>query len=141
MRRRNLLQLILPINWAAYWLTIVQRSEIISSREIERRGYQIGLLVLALLLARAILAIVAIYLRKARRRSAELQRLSDAKEQIIEVLSRDLKNPANTMAGKIAERTFLSVHTVNTHRQRIYSKMEVRNVTDMIHKATEMGIL
>jgi DNA-binding NarL/FixJ family response regulator len=183
-------------------------------REIERRGYQIGLLVLALLLAGAIIAIVAIYLRKARRRSAELQRLSDAKEQIIEVLSKDLKNPANTMAGKIAglsssaatlppeeirkkcqelarnaqeinedvaqyvgdllversrkiadiglspreiqiirlsaegltaaqiaERTFLSVHTVNTHRQRIYSKMEVRNVTDMIHKATEMGIL
>ncbi len=183
-------------------------------REIERRGYQIGLLVLALLLAGAIIAIVAIYLRKARRRSAELQRLSDAKEQIIEVLSKDLKNPANTMAGKIAglsssaatlppeeirkkcqelarnaqeintdvaqyvgdlliersrkiadiglsareiqiirlsaegltaaqiaERLFLSVHTVNTHRQRIYSKMEVRNVTDMIHKATEMGIL
>ena len=44
-------------------------------------------------------------------------------------------------AAQIAERTFLSVHTVNTHRQRIYSKMEVRSVTDMIHKATEMGIL
>jgi DNA-binding NarL/FixJ family response regulator len=44
-------------------------------------------------------------------------------------------------AAQIAERTFLSVHTVNTHRQRIYAKMDVRNVTDMIHKATEMGIL
>ena len=198
----------------AFCIESLQRSDIKRCREIDRRGYQIGLLVLALLLAAAIIAIVTIYLRKARRRSAELQHLSDAKEQIIEVLSKDLKNPANTMAGKIAglsssaatlppeeirkkcqelarnaqeinedvaqyvgdllversrkiadiglspreiqiirlsaegltsaqiaERTFLSVHTVNTHRQRIYSKMEVRNVTDMIHKATEMGIL
>ena len=44
-------------------------------------------------------------------------------------------------AAQIAERLFLSVHTVNTHRQRIYAKMDVRSVTDMIHKATELGII
>lgn len=44
-------------------------------------------------------------------------------------------------AAEIAERTYLSVHTVNTHRRRIYSKMDVRNVADLIHKATELGIL
>ncbi|MCR5326647.1 MAG: helix-turn-helix transcriptional regulator, partial [Bacteroidales bacterium] len=44
-------------------------------------------------------------------------------------------------AAQIADRTCLSVHTVNTHRRRIYSKMDVRNVADLIHKATEMGIL
>ena len=44
-------------------------------------------------------------------------------------------------AAQIAERTFLSVHTVNTHRQHIYAKMGVRNVADMLHKAGELGIL
>lgn len=44
-------------------------------------------------------------------------------------------------ASQIAEKTFLSVHTVNTHRQRIYAKMDVRNLSDMIRKATELGIL
>lgn len=44
-------------------------------------------------------------------------------------------------AAQIAERTFLSVHTVNTHRQRIYAKMEVRNVSDMLRKAQELGLI
>ena len=34
-----------------------------------------------------------------------------------------------------------SVHTVNTHRQHIYAKMGVKNVTDMLRKAGELGIL
>lgn len=183
-------------------------------RIIERRGYQLALLILALLLSIAIIVIAVRHLSDARRRSAELQRTNDAKEQIIELLSRDLKNPANAMAheianlsasaaalpvesirekcrelatsaesintdvakyvgdiliersrkiadiglsqreieiirlsaegltaAQIAERTFLSVHTVNTHRQRIYGKMDVRSVTDMIHKASELGIV
>ena len=37
--------------------------------------------------------------------------------------------------------TFLSVHTVNNHRQRIYAKMNVRSISDMIRKATELGII
>ena len=44
-------------------------------------------------------------------------------------------------ASEIAERTFLSVHTVNTHRQHIYAKMNVKNVADMLRKAGELGIL
>ena len=44
-------------------------------------------------------------------------------------------------AAQIADRACLSVHTVNTHRHRIYNKMDVRNVADLIHKATEIGIL
>ena len=181
---------------------------------IERSRYQIVLLILALLLAVAVITIIGTHLRKVRRRSAELQRISDSREQIIEFLSKDLKNPANAIAGdiaalsaqaatlsadeirkkcqelarnteemnddvaryvgdvlverskkiadiglsqreiqiirltaegltaaEIAERTCLSVHTVNTHRRRIYNKMDVRNVADLIHKATEMGIL
>ncbi|MCR5018110.1 MAG: LuxR C-terminal-related transcriptional regulator [Bacteroidales bacterium] len=183
-------------------------------RALERSRYRISLLVLALLLAIAVIVLIGLYLRKLRRRSAELQRISDSREQIIEFLSKDLKNPANAIAGdiaalsaqaatlspgeirtkcqelaknteemnadvaryvgdilverskkiadiglspreiqiirlsaegltaaQIAERTCLSVHTINTHRRRIYGKMDVRNVADLIHKATEMGIL
>ena len=44
-------------------------------------------------------------------------------------------------AAQIADRVFLSVNTVNTHRQRIYRKMDVKNVSEMLRKATEIGIL
>ncbi|MBQ6311625.1 MAG: helix-turn-helix transcriptional regulator [Bacteroidales bacterium] len=44
-------------------------------------------------------------------------------------------------ASEIAEKLFLSVHTVNTHRQKIYSKMEVRNISDMLRKSKLLGII
>lgn len=43
--------------------------------------------------------------------------------------------------SEIADRINLSVHTVNTHRQHIYAKMDVRNVSDMLRKANELGII
>ena len=61
--------------------------------------------------------------------------LSQREIQIIRLTAEGLK------ATEIAERIFLSVHTVNNHRQRIYSKMGVRNVSDMLRKATELGII
>ncbi len=183
-------------------------------RRIERSRYQIWVLVLALSLALTIIVIVILGLRKARRRSLELKRLSDTRQQIIDLLSRDLRNPINGLgdaisdlssdaavlepetirekcrelsdraesinadvadyvgdlliersrriadiglsqreiqiirlsaeglkASEIAERVHLSVHTVNTHRQRIYAKMEVKNVSEMMHKASELGLI
>ena len=183
-------------------------------RALERERYRISLLILILVAAGLALVLILDRLQKVRRRNAELQRLSDSKEQIIELLSRDLKNPANAISGEIsklaadasalpaeairekcralaseaetintdvanyveeilikrsrriadiglsqrelqiirlsaeglkaaeiAERTFLSVHTVNTHRQRIYAKMDVKNVSEMLHKASELGIV
>ena len=44
-------------------------------------------------------------------------------------------------AAEIADRTFLSVHTVNTHRQRIYAKMDVHNISELLHKAQQLGII
>jgi DNA-binding CsgD family transcriptional regulator len=41
----------------------------------------------------------------------------------------------------MAEKLFLSVHTVNTHRQRIYAKMGVKNISDMLRTAGELGII
>lgn len=163
--------------------------------QLEQRGYQIILLLLTVMLLTAIIILAVSSLRRVRRRNAELQRISETKEQIIDIISKDLKSPANGYASKleelaanpgtmnetvaayveeamgvrarriadiglsqreiqiirlsaeglsaaqIAERVFLSVHTVNTHRQRIYSKMGVKNVTEMLHKADEMGLL
>ena len=61
--------------------------------------------------------------------------LSQREIQIIRLSAEGLK------ASEIAERVFLSVHTVNTHRQRIYAKMGVKNVSELIRKATELGII
>ena len=183
-------------------------------REIERGRYRVWLLALALLLALAVIVQGIAHIRRVHRRNDELRRVNDAKEELIQFLAKDLKNPVGAMAreiadlsaaapnlrpeeirarcdelakgarsinadvasyvgdvlirrsekiadigltqreieiirlsaegltaAQIAERTFLSVHTVNTHRQHIYAKMEVRNVSDMLRKAQEIGII
>ena len=183
-------------------------------KQIRRNRYQIFSLLLAVVLAIIVISLIAVHFRKERRRSEDLRRLSNSKEQIIELLSRNLKNPDATLrddlaklaeeatslspdeirekclllasnvetegtdlaeyvgdilikrnqqiadiglsqrelqiirlsaeglkASEIAERIYLSVHTVNTHRQRIYAKMDVKNVSDMLRKATELGII
>ena len=61
--------------------------------------------------------------------------LSQRELQIIRLSAEGLK------ASEIAERLFLSVHTVNTHRQRIYAKMNVKSVSDMLRKSRELGII
>ena len=149
-----------------------------------------------------------------RRRNDELKRINETKEQLIEILSKDLSSPARAYrsaleklsedaptldsgqirercraiaenaqsinedvaryvgdlliersrkiadiglskreieiirlsaqgltAAQIADKLFLSVHTVNTHRQRIYAKMDVKNVSDMIRTANELGLI
>lgn len=188
----------------------VQKKE----RAIERGRYQKALLILALLLAVAVIVLGVSYIRKVRRRNADLQRVNDAKEELIQFLAKDLRNPVGAFASEIAElsatapsmqadeirtkceklaqnaqsintdvasyvgdilikrsekiadiglsqremqivrlsaeglsaaqiaeRTFLSVHTVNTHRQHIYAKMGVKSAAEMLHKAGELGIL
>ena len=186
----------------------------ILQKQDERSRYQVWLLALALLLALAVIVQEVTHIRKVHRRNNELRRVNDAKEELIQFLAKDLKNPVGAMAreiadlsaaaptlrpeeirarcdelarnarsinadvasyvgdvlvrrseriadigltqreiqiirlsaegltaAQIAERTFLSVHTVNTHRQHIYAKMEVRNVSDMLRKAQELGII
>ena len=178
------------------------------------RGYQLAVLIAAILLLAATLVLILGRLRRQRRRNAELQKINDSKEEIIALLSKDLKNPANEhaslleklsteadslsgeqirerckeiardarsmnddvanyvsdillersrriadlglsqrelqiirlsaeglSAAQIAETVSLSVHTVNTHRQRIYAKMGVRSVSEMLHKASRLGII
>lgn len=182
--------------------------------KLERRGYQITILLMLVMLAAAIIVIAVNHIRRVRRRNDELLRINATKEQLIEILSKDLRNPAQAYrsdleklseeaatldseqirercrkiaesaqsinqdvanyvgdiliergrkiadiglsqreiqiirlsaegltAAEMAEKLFLSVHTVNTHRQRIYAKMDVKNVSDMLHTASELGII
>ena len=182
--------------------------------KLEMRGYQITILLMLVMLAAAIIVIAVNHIRSVRRRNDELLRINATKEQLIEILSKDLRNPAQAYrsdleklseeaatldseqirercrkiaesaqsinqdvanyvgdiliergrkiadiglsqreiqiirlsaegltAAEMAEKLFLSVHTVNTHRQRIYAKMDVKNVSDMLHTASELGII
>lgn len=183
-------------------------------KQIVRNRYEIMLLIAAIVVAVIVLSLIAVHFKKEKHRREDFQRLSNSKEQIIELLSKNLKNPDGYLndeiarlaaeatslsadeirerclalaskaetagtdvadyvgdllikrnkqiadiglsqrelqiirlsaeglkAAEIAERLFLSVHTVNTHRQRIYAKMDVKNVSDMLRKATELGII
>ena len=183
-------------------------------KRLKYNRYQIALLFLLLVLSVVAVVIVAKNVVKERRRTEELRKVSNSKEQIIELLSRNLKNQDDPSydemarlaaestslspeeirercralasdsetvgtdlaeyvgdilikrnkqiadiglsqreiqiirlsaeglkASEIAGHLFISVHTVNTHRQRIYSKMDVKNVSDMLRKATELGII
>ena len=182
--------------------------------QLVKRGYQITILLMLVMLAAAIIVIAVNHIRRVRRRNDELLRINATKEQLIEILSKDLRNPAQAYrsdleklseeaatldseqirercrkiaesaqsinqdvanyvgdiliergrkiadiglsqreiqiirlsaegltAAEMAEKLFLSVHTVNTHRQRIYAKMDVKNVSDMLHTASELGII
>ena len=184
------------------------------ARQLERNRYEIMMLIAAIIFSVIVVSFIVIHFVKERRRREDLQRMSNSKEQIIELLSKNLKNPDLTLgdeitklaaeatslspdeirdrcvelaskaesmnadvagyvgdilikrnqqiadiglsqrelqiirlsaeglkASEIAERIYLSVHTVNTHRQRIYAKMDVKNVSDMLRKATELGII
>ena len=184
------------------------------TRQLERKRYQIMMLIVAIIFSVIVVSFIVVHFVKERRRREDLQRMSNSKEQIIELLSKNLKNPDLTLgdeitklaaeatslspdeirdrcvelaskaesmnadvagyvgdilikrnqqiadiglsqrelqiirlsaeglkAAEIAERIYLSVHTVNTHRQRIYAKMDVKNVSDMLRKATELGII
>jgi DNA-binding CsgD family transcriptional regulator len=42
---------------------------------------------------------------------------------------------------KIAEKLFLSVHTVNTHRRRILKKTDSLTLSELIHELKERGVL
>ena len=183
-------------------------------RQLEKNRYQMIMMVLLILMASAIIILISVHVVRVRRKAAEYKRVSNSKEQIIEMLFKELKNPDVSLtdeiaklaadasslspdeirekcrklaadagattddiadyvgeiiikrnqqiaetglsqreiqiirlsaeglkAAEIAERLFLSVHTVNTHRQRIYAKMDVKNVSDMLRKATELGII
>lgn len=59
-----------------------------------------------------------------------------AREMEIVRFSRD-----GLSAAEIADKMFISVHTVNNHKQNIYAKMGVRSNSEMVAKALSEGLL
>ena len=72
-------------------------------RTIERNRYQVWILALALLLALAVIVQGVTHIRRVHRRNDELRRVNDAKEELIQFLAKDLKNPVGAMAREIAD--------------------------------------
>jgi len=61
--------------------------------------------------------------------------LSEREREVIELMALGLTNP------EIAERLFLSIHTVKVHARNIYSKLDAHNRTQAVTTAQQMGIL
>ncbi|MDH5398554.1 MAG: helix-turn-helix transcriptional regulator [Cyclobacteriaceae bacterium] len=61
--------------------------------------------------------------------------LSKREMEILESLKKG--ESSENLAGKMN----ISMHTVNTHRRNILKKLKVRNASEMIYKAVQMGLL
>ena len=70
-----------------------------------------------------------------RRKASEGLGLTRRETEIIR-LSRD-----GLSAAEIAEKLSISVHTVNNHKQNIYSKMDVGSNSEMLRRAEETGLI
>jgi len=62
-------------------------------------------------------------------------RLSDREKEILELARQGLQSK------EISDRLFLSIHTVNKHRQNIMQKMNTNNVLEAIDYARKLGLL
>jgi DNA-binding CsgD family transcriptional regulator len=61
--------------------------------------------------------------------------LSSREREIVQMVSTGLASK------EIAERLYISVHTVNTHRQRIIEKLNVSNMVEAVAYAHQAGLL
>jgi LuxR family maltose regulon positive regulatory protein len=66
---------------------------------------------------------------------AYVELLSERETEILQLIAEGLTNP------EIANRLFLSLHTVKTHTRNIYSKLDVHNRTEAVARARVVGIL
>ena len=62
-------------------------------------------------------------------------KLSTRELQLLRLIAEEL-----TMKS-IAEKLFLSEHTIRTHRKNIMAKMEVKNTAGLIKKAFILGLI
>jgi LuxR family maltose regulon positive regulatory protein len=72
------------------------------------------------------------------RRAAQLADVTALSERELEVLQQIAEGRTDRM---IAERLFLSLHTVKVHARNIYSKLGVSNRTHAVARARELGLL
>jgi DNA-binding CsgD family transcriptional regulator len=62
-------------------------------------------------------------------------KLARRERQVLELISEGL------ISKEIADRLYISVHTVNTHRQRILEKLKAKNIHEAIKLAKEIGLV
>jgi LuxR family maltose regulon positive regulatory protein len=66
---------------------------------------------------------------------ALVEPLSEREEEVLELIAEGLTNP------EIAERLYISVHTVKSHASNLYGKLAVSNRTQAVQKARILGLL
>jgi Flp pilus assembly secretin CpaC len=72
-------------------------------RQLERNRYQMIMMVLLILMASAVIILISVHVVRVRRRAAEYKRVSNSKEQIIEMLFKELKSPDVSLTDEIAK--------------------------------------
>lgn len=60
--------------------------------------------------------------------------LSDREIEVLQLIARELSN------GEIAEKLFISIRTVDTHRRNLLEKLNVKNTAGLVKYAMENGI-
>ena len=63
------------------------------------------------------------------------QKLSLREKEILQLLAKGL------ISKQIADKLFISVNTVNTHRQRIIEKLDVSNTAEAVQYAGRLGLI
>lgn len=63
------------------------------------------------------------------------QMISKREQEVLELIAYE----NNTL--EIAQKLFISTHTVVTHRKNLLMKMQVRNSAGLVRKAFEWGII
>ena len=61
--------------------------------------------------------------------------LSNREKEILVLIAKQLT------AAEIAEKTFISLNTVNTHKRNLLSKLNVKNIAGLVKFAIELGLL
>lgn len=61
--------------------------------------------------------------------------LSNREKEILVLIAKQLT------AAEIAEKTFISLNTVNTHKRNLLSKLNVKNTAGLVKYAIELGLL
>ena len=61
--------------------------------------------------------------------------LSLREMEVLDLISQEMTNP------EIAEKLFLSTHTVVSHRRRLLSKLNARNSVGLIKRAYQFGLI
>jgi DNA-binding NarL/FixJ family response regulator len=72
---------------------------------------------------------------KIKSETLQITELSDREREILILIAQEFTG------SEIAENTFISLNTVNTHRRNLLSKLNVKNTAGLVKYAIEYGLL